>query len=188
MAKIHPTAIVEDGATLGADVVIGPYAHVGRDVRIGDGVTIGQGAIVDGHSTIGNMCQIFPYALIGMKTQDLKYIEGSTSYVEIGDRSVIREFTTVHLGTKDGEWFTLEPHTGNRPYRGVRSAHRAIRYVTEEHGDIKLPCLEVDNIGSPYRKEGVERFYIIDHNLSTMGFWYEYLRTELNYKKRKGLL
>ena len=103
MAKIHPTAIVEDGADLGEDVEIGPYAHVGRDVRLGNGVTVGQGAIVDGHTKIGEKCQIFPYALVGMKTQDLKYIEGSTSYVEIGDRSVIREFTTVHLGTKDGE-------------------------------------------------------------------------------------
>lgn len=92
------------------------------------------------------------------------------------------------LGTKDGEWFTLEPHTGNRSYRGVHSAHRAIRYVTEEHGNYKLPCLEVDNIGSPYRKEGVERLYIIDHNLSMMGFWYEYLRNDYNYKKRKKLL
>lgn len=103
MAKIHSTAIVEDGAMLGADVEIGPYAHVGRDVKLGDGTTVGQGAIVDGHTTIGEKCQIFPYALVGMKTQDLKYVEGSTSFVEIGDRSVIREFATVHLGTKDGE-------------------------------------------------------------------------------------
>ena len=103
MAMIHPTAIVEDGAKLGADVEIGPYAHVGKDVVIGDGTTIGQGAIVDGHTTIGEKCQIFPYALIGMKTQDLKYKEGSTSYVEIGNRTVIREFATVHLGTADGE-------------------------------------------------------------------------------------
>lgn len=103
MANIHPTAIVEDGAVLGADVSVGPYARIGRDVKIGDGTTIGQGAIVDGHTSIGSLCQIFPYALIGMKTQDLKYQEGSVSYVEIGDRTVIREFATVHLGTKDGE-------------------------------------------------------------------------------------
>lgn len=103
MANIHPTAIVEDGAVLGEDVVVGPYAHIGPCVRIGNGTRIGQGAIVDGHSTLGEQCQIFPYALIGMKTQDLKYTEGSVSYVEIGDRTVIREFATVHLGTKDGE-------------------------------------------------------------------------------------
>ncbi len=103
MAKIHPTAIVENGAILGADVEVGPYAHIGANVKIGDGTTIGQGAIVDGHTTIGNQCQIFPYALIGMKTQDLKYKAGSVSYVEIGNRTVIREFATVHLGTADGE-------------------------------------------------------------------------------------
>ena len=103
MSKIHPTAIVEDGAQLGADVEVGPYAHIGANVKVGVGTTIGQGAIVDGHTTLGEKCQIFPYALIGMKTQDLKYQEGSVSYVEIGDRTVIREFATVHLGTADGE-------------------------------------------------------------------------------------
>lgn len=103
MKNIHPTAIVEDGAILGEDVTVGPYAHIGRDVKIGDGTIISQGAIVDGHTTIGSMSQIFPYALIGMKTQDLKYKEGSVSYVEIGSRTVIREFATIHLGTADGE-------------------------------------------------------------------------------------
>jgi UDP-N-acetylglucosamine acyltransferase len=103
MAKIHHTAIVEDGARLGADVEVGPYAHIGANVTIKDGARIGQGAIVDGHTTIGSCCQIFPYALVGMKTQDLKYKEGSVSFVEIGDRTVIREFATVHLGTADGE-------------------------------------------------------------------------------------
>ena len=101
--KIHQTTIVEDGAVIGADVEIGPYAHIGPDVRIGDGTVVRQGAIIDGHTTIGSMCQIFPYACIGMKTQDLKYQDGSVSYVEIGDRTVIREFATVHLGTADGE-------------------------------------------------------------------------------------
>ena len=101
--KIHQTAIVEDGAVLGNDVEVGPYAHIGKDVKIGDGTIVKQGAIIDGHTTIGRECQIFPYACIGMKTQDLKYQDGSVSYVEIGDRTVIREFATVHLGMADGE-------------------------------------------------------------------------------------
>lgn len=103
MAKIHQTAIIEDGAKIGADVEIGPYAHIGADVTLGDGVIVKQGAIIDGHTTIGEKSQIFPYACIGMKTQDLKYQEGSVSFVEIGKRTVIREFATVHLGTADGE-------------------------------------------------------------------------------------
>lgn len=101
--KIHQTAIVEDGAVLGADVEVGPYAHIGKDVKVGAGTVIRQGAILDGHTTVGEQCQIFPYACIGMKTQDLKYKDGSVSYVEIGDRTVIREFATIHLGTADGE-------------------------------------------------------------------------------------
>jgi UDP-N-acetylglucosamine acyltransferase len=103
MAKIHHTAIVADGAVLGADVEVGPYASIGENVRIGNGTVVKQGAIIDGHTTIGERCEIYPYACIGMKTQDLKYREGSVSFVEIGDRSVIREFATVHLGTADGE-------------------------------------------------------------------------------------
>ena len=101
--NIHPTAIVDKNAQLGEDVEIGPYASVGPDVKIGARTVVQQGAIVHGHTTIGEDCQIFPYACIGMKTQDLKYMDGSVSYVEIGNRTVIREFATVHLGTKDGE-------------------------------------------------------------------------------------
>ena len=101
--QIHPTALVDKNAQLGEDVEIGPYASVGPDVKIGARTVVQQGAILHGHTTIGDDCQIFPYACIGMKTQDLKYVEGSVSYVEIGNRTVIREFATVHLGTKDGE-------------------------------------------------------------------------------------
>ena len=100
---IHPTAIVDKNAQLGEGVEIGPYATVEGDVKLGAGTVVQQGAILRGHTTIGENCQIFPYACIGMKTQDLKYQEGSVSYVEIGDRTVIREFATVHLGTADGE-------------------------------------------------------------------------------------
>lgn len=101
--KIHPTAIVDAKAQLGEDVEVGPYASIGPDVKIGARTVIQQGAILDGHTTLGEDCQIFPYACIGMKTQDLKYKDGSVSYVEIGSRTVIREFATVHLGTADGE-------------------------------------------------------------------------------------
>lgn len=101
--SIHPTALVDKNARLGDGVEIGPYASIGPDVQLGARTVVQQGAIIRGHSTLGEDCQVFPYACIGMKTQDLKYVEGSTSYVEIGARTVIREFTTVHLGTKDGE-------------------------------------------------------------------------------------
>lgn len=103
MATIHPTAIVDPQATLDNEVTVGPYAVIGPHVTIGAGTEVQAHAFVSGHTTIGQRCQIFPFACVGMKTQDLKYKEGDVTYVEIGDETVLREFSTVHLGTKPGE-------------------------------------------------------------------------------------
>lgn len=103
MALIHPTAIVDKNAQLAPDVEVGPYAIVGPDVKIGSGTVVQAHAYVSGHTTIGERCEIFPFACVGTKTQDLKYKEGDITFVEIGDQTVLREFSTVHLGTKPGE-------------------------------------------------------------------------------------
>lgn len=100
---IHPTAIVDAKALLGDGVEVGPYAIIGPDVKIGDGTVVQAHAYLSGHTTIGQRCEIFPFACVGTKTQDLKYREGDVTYVEIGDQTVLREFSTVHLGTKPGE-------------------------------------------------------------------------------------
>lgn len=102
MATIHPTAIVAPEAILADTVSVGPYAHIGPNVTIGEGTVVQDHAYVDGHTTIGKDCKIFPFACIGMQTQDLKY-DGGITYLEIGDRNTFREFTTFHLGTKEGE-------------------------------------------------------------------------------------
>ncbi len=103
MTKIHPTAIVDPKAELAEGVEVGPYATIGGDVQIGAGTVVRQHANIEGHTKIGEECQVFPFACIGMKTQDLKYVEGDITYVEVGNRTVMREFCTVHLGTKPGE-------------------------------------------------------------------------------------
>ncbi len=103
MAAIHPTAIVDSKAQLAADVDVGPYAIIGPDVKIGEGTVVQAHAYLSGHTTIGQRCEIFPFACIGMKSQDLKYKAGDITYVEIGDNTVLREYSTVHLGTKPGE-------------------------------------------------------------------------------------
>lgn len=100
---IHPTAIVDAKAQLAADVEVGPYAVIGPDVKIGAGTVVQSHAYVSGYTTIGQRCEIFPFACVGMKTQDLKFQAGDVTYVEIGDDTVLREFSTVHLGTKPGE-------------------------------------------------------------------------------------
>jgi len=103
MSTIHPTAVIDPKAELAADVEVGPYAIIGPDVKIGAGTVVQSHAYLGGHLIIGQKCQIFPFACVGMKSQDLKYQEGDITHVEIGDNTVLREFSTIHLGTKPGE-------------------------------------------------------------------------------------
>ena len=100
-ATIHPTAIVADGAVLGADVRVGPYAVIGANVRIGAGTTIGPHVVIDGYTTIGERNRIFQFASVGAEPQDLKY-HGEASRLVIGDRNIIREFATLNPGTEGG--------------------------------------------------------------------------------------
>ena len=100
--SIHPLACIDPKAQLGENVEIGPFCVVGPDVRIGDGTQLVSNVVVDGHTTLGRDCIVHPHARIGGKTQDLKYA-GGTTYVEVGDRTVLRECVSVNCGTRDGE-------------------------------------------------------------------------------------
>ncbi len=102
MAKIHPTAIVESSAVLADDVEVGAYAYVGAQVKLGAGCVVGHHATVDGLTEMGEKNQVFPYAFIGGKTHDLKYVGGEPGLL-IGNGNVFREYSTVHTATKEGE-------------------------------------------------------------------------------------
>lgn len=105
-ATIHPTAIIEPGAQLGADVAVGAYAFVGAGVTLGDGTRLHHHACVEGNTTLGHACEVFPFACIGGKTQDLKY-KGGNPGVRIGDRCVFREYVSVHGATNDGDFTVI---------------------------------------------------------------------------------
>ena len=104
--NIHPTAVVDPAAQLGADVEIGPLCYVGPGVRLGDRTRLHHHASVEGDTWLGEACEVFPYACIGGKTQDLKF-KGGKPGVRVGARNVFREYFTVHAATKDGEFTTL---------------------------------------------------------------------------------
>jgi len=104
--QIHPTAVVDSAAELGADVEIGPLCYVGPGVRLGDRTRLHHHASVEGNTWLGEACEVFPYACIGGKTQDLKF-KGGNPGVRVGARNVFREYFTVHAATKDGEFTTL---------------------------------------------------------------------------------
>jgi len=98
---IDPRAVIHDGAELGEGVEVGPFAVIGPNVRLGKGTTVGSHAVVDGHTSVGEGCRIFPFASVGTIPQDLKY-RGEPTTLEVGDRTVVREFTTVNIGTQGG--------------------------------------------------------------------------------------
>lgn len=105
MSDIHPTAVVADGATIGADVVVGPYCVIGAESELGDGVTLLSHVVVDGRTRIGAGTRIFAFAAIGNPPQDLKY-HGEPSELIIGSNNTIREHVTMNPGTEGGGMIT----------------------------------------------------------------------------------
>jgi UDP-N-acetylglucosamine acyltransferase len=96
--SIHPTALIAPDAHIDADVEIGAYTVVGSGVVIGKGCRIGPHAVIQGPTTLGVDNQIFQFASIGAAPQDLKY-KGEPTRLEIGDRNVFRENSTINRGT-----------------------------------------------------------------------------------------
>jgi len=98
---IHPTAIIHPGAQLAENVSVGPYSVIGEHVKIASGTCIAAHVVVEGWTEIGKDNQIFQFSSIGANPQDLKYA-GQETYLKIGDRNRIREFTTLNRGTTEG--------------------------------------------------------------------------------------
>jgi len=105
-ARIHPSAIVEDGARLGAGVTVGPFCLVGPEVELGDDCELKSHVVVAGRTTIGPRTKIFPFASIGHAPQDLKYA-GEPSTLTVGADCTIREGVTMNPGTAGGAMKTV---------------------------------------------------------------------------------
>lgn len=97
---IHKTAVIGSGAVIADGVEVGPYAVIGKQVTIGSSTKIGAHAVIDGHTKIGSNCHIFPNVSIGLEPQSISY-GGEPTGVMIGDRVTVREFATIHRGTKE---------------------------------------------------------------------------------------
>src|SRR5512135_3768935 len=121
MARIHPSALVDPKASLDGDVEIGAFAVIGAGVSIGAGTTVGPHVVIDGRTSIGRRNRIFPFASIGLISQDRKY-GGEPVATVIGDDNVIREYVSIHAGTAqdraettigDGNWFLAYTHVAH---------------------------------------------------------------------------
>ena len=104
--SIHPSAVVEDGATLGEGVQVGPFCHVGGEVELAEGCVLHSHVAVAGRTAVGARTRIFPFASVGHQPQDLKYA-GEPSTLEIGADNIIREHVTLNPGTKGGGMRTV---------------------------------------------------------------------------------
>lgn len=104
-ASIHPTALVDASARIGAGVRIGAYAVVGAEVEIGDGTHVGPHCTIEGPTRIGRDNRIHGHAAIGGDPQDKKFA-GERTELAIGDGNVIREFVTISRGTGNGGGIT----------------------------------------------------------------------------------
>jgi UDP-N-acetylglucosamine acyltransferase len=106
-AKIHPTAIVDPNAKIGADVQIGPFSIVGPDVTIGRQTIVQSHVVIEGEVAIGRRNFTGHGAIIGVPPQDVSFSPERKTKVEIGDDNIIREYCTIHRGSADGTATTI---------------------------------------------------------------------------------
>ena len=99
--SIHPSAVIEDGATIGIGCKIGPFCHVGPEVVLSEGVQLRSHVVVTGDTHIGADTVVFSFSVIGEIPQDLKFAGEKTS-LRIGARNRIREHVTMNTGTGGG--------------------------------------------------------------------------------------
>ena len=98
--KIHPTAYIADGATLGANVTVGPFAVIEDDVIIGDHCQISAHAVVQRYVKMGEGNIIHPHVVLGDLPQDVGFDQETVSWLEVGDRNTFREGFTAHRATR----------------------------------------------------------------------------------------
>jgi UDP-N-acetylglucosamine acyltransferase len=99
---IHPTAVIDSKAQLDHNVNVGAYALIEGPAKIASGTEIQGHAVITGSVRIGKNNRIGYGAIIGSFPQDLSFDPKVSSGVEIGDNNVIREYCTIHRGTKEG--------------------------------------------------------------------------------------
>jgi UDP-N-acetylglucosamine acyltransferase len=120
---IHSSAIVHPGAQVGAGCEIGPYCIIGEHVTLGEKCKLYSHVVIDGHTRLGRENEIFPFASIGLKTQDLKW-KGGLTRLQIGDHNTFRECVTIHSATGDGEVTRVGSHNHILAYSHI--AHNCL--------------------------------------------------------------
>src|SRR5882762_9815409 len=106
---VHPSAVIHPKAQIGPNCEVGPYCVIGEHVTLGAGCKLHSHVVIDGHTKLGQGNEVFPFASIGLKTQDLKW-KGGVTRTEIGDHNTFREYVSIHSATGDGEVTSVGSH------------------------------------------------------------------------------
>ncbi len=148
MTSLHETAVIHPGAQIGGGCEIGPYCVIGEHVVLGEGCRLHSHVVIDGHTTLGRENEIFPFASIGLQTQDLKW-KGGLTRTQIGDHNTFREYVTIHSATGDGEVTLVGSHNHILAY-----SHLAHNVVLGDH-------IIMSNVGTLAGHVNVEDYAVI---------------------------
>ncbi len=121
--EIHKTAIISQDASIGKNVIVGPYAVIEGPVVLGDDVYIGSHCVVEGHTQLGKGCQVYSHAVIGSPPQDKKHKHKDMVQLVVGDYNIFREYVTVNPGTVEG---------GGRTTIGTNNLFMACSHVAHD--------------------------------------------------------
>ena len=144
---IHPSAVIEPGAKIARDVIVGPFSYIGAEVVLHPGVEIKSHVVVTGNTEIGRATVVYPFAVVGEIPQDLKF-NGEQTSLKIGERNQIRENVTINVGTAGGGGITL---VGNNCLfmTGSHVAHDAVigdNVIVANCGAIAGHCVIEDDV------------------------------------------
>lgn len=106
---IHPTAVIHPTAQIGDGCEVGPYCVIEEHAALGEGCKLRNHVVIGSHTILGRDNEVFPFACLGQKTQDLKW-KGGTTWLRIGDQNTFREHVTIHRGTNDGAATVVGSH------------------------------------------------------------------------------
>ncbi len=140
MSKIHPTAVIEDGAQIAATAEIGPFCVISSKAKIGENVRLLSNVTIMGDTTIGEGTVVFPGAVLGAGPQDHgnEFQEGAR--LVIGKRNVIRENVTMQCGTPKGQ----TPIRGEEPEKMITRVGDDGMFMVNSH--IAHDCVVGNNV------------------------------------------
>ena len=124
MAGVHASSVVDPKSRVAATATVGPFCWVGPNVTLEDGVVLDSHVRVDGHTTLAKDVHVHAGAVLGGPPQDLKFRPETTSYLTVGEGTVVRECATANLASDEGAVTKIGAHCLVMAYAHV--AHNTV--------------------------------------------------------------